>query len=147
MLTTSIPAPDFTLPDAHGNPVTLSDYRGAPVVLVFYPKDRSPVCSLQLAEYARHAEEFEHMGAKILAVSTDSVSSHTRWQSECGFPFPLLADGDGEVCRLYDVRNFLGQAQRVVYIIDGNGMILHALKQLPITYQDAADLLRRLEQL
>lgn len=98
-------APDFTLPDANGAPVRLGDYRGRPVVLVFYPLDWSPACSDQLSLYQMELDEFERRGAALLAVSVDSIYSHGAWAMLRGLEFPLLSDFEpkGEVARLYDV--------------------------------------------
>ncbi len=144
MLPPNTRAPEFTLPDSNGSPVSLSDFLGSPVVLVFYPKDHSAVCTKQLNDYAAHVAEFESAGAKILAVSTDDVRSHDRFQVRCAFPFPLLADADREVCRSYDVLNLLGMAQRAVYILDAEGMIRFAYKTFPAWYIKPERLLQEL---
>ncbi len=120
------PAPDFALPDASGQLVRLSDYRGKPVVLVFYPLDWSPGCSQQLDLYQSELAEFERRGAQILAVSVDSIYSHGAWAAVRGISFPLLADFNpkGEVARQYHVyRDQDGFSERALYLIDGDGVI------------------------
>lgn len=144
MLQTDSLAPDFTLPDASGTPVTLRDYRGATVVLVFYPKVNSPVCTRQLTEYAENYKAFEERGAKILAISTDGVAIHDTFRITCAFPFPLLSDSEKSVCQAYDVLNILGVAQRAVYIIDGEGRIRFSGKTFPAWYIKAKTLLQEL---
>jgi thioredoxin-dependent peroxiredoxin len=144
MLHPDTPAPEFTLPDAQGKAVSLHDCRGRTVVLVFYPKDHSPVCSMQLNEYARKYGEFVKHGAEILAVSTDPVDTHATFHAKCLFPFPILSDADRTVCRAYDVLSLLGMAQRAVYVIDGDGMIRFAAKAFPIGYLRAEALLKEL---
>jgi len=120
------PAPDFALPDASGQMVHLSDFRGQPVVLVFYPLDWSPGCSQQLDLYQSELAEFQRRAAQIVAVSVDSVYSHGAWSAVRGLSFPLLADFNpkGEVARRYHVyRDQEGFSERALYLIDGDGII------------------------
>lgn len=129
-------APDFALPDAHNNLVRLSDYRGRPVVLVFYPLDWSPACSDQLSLYQMELEEFNRRNATLLAISVDSIYSHGAWAMLRGLQFPLLSDFEpkGEVARRYGVyRAADGFSERALYIIDGDGVIRyrHISPQLP----------------
>jgi len=126
------PAPDFTLPDASGQPVRLSDYlgKGKAVVLVFYPLDWSPGCSQQLDLYESERAEFEKRGAQLLAVSVDSLYSHGAWAAVRGLGFPLLADfhPKGEVARKYGVyREADGFSERALYVVDSDGVIRHAV--------------------
>jgi peroxiredoxin len=125
-LPAGVPAPDFTLPDASGRPVRLSDYRGQPVVLVFYPLDWSPGCSQQLDLYQAELDEFKKRGAQILAVSVDSLYSHGAWAAVRGLRFPLLSDfaPKGDVARAYHVwREQDGFSERALYVIDADGVI------------------------
>jgi peroxiredoxin Q/BCP len=90
-------APDFTLPATGGEEVSLSSFRGRPVVLVFYPGDDTPVCTVQLTSYNDDLSEFEDVGAQILGVSPQDVASHEAFSAKHGFSFPLLADTDKAV--------------------------------------------------
>lgn len=120
------PAPDFALPDASGQPVCLSEYRGRPIVLVFYPLDWSPGCSQQLDLYQNELAEFKQRGARIIAVSVDSIYSHGAWAAVRGLDFPLLSDFNpkGEVARQYHVyRDLDGFSERALYVIGGDGII------------------------
>jgi peroxiredoxin len=120
------PAPDFALPAASGQMVRLSDYRGKPVVLVFYPLDWSPGCSQQLDLYQSELAELERRGAQLIAISVDSLYSHGAWAAVRGLSFPLLADFNpkGAVARQYHVyREHDGFSERALYIIDGDGII------------------------
>lgn len=149
------PAPDFTLPDASGQPVRLSDYlgEGKSVVLIFYPLDWSPGCSQQLDLYESERAEFERRGAQLLAVSVDSLYSHGAWAAVRGLGFPLLADfhPKGEVAGRYGVfREEDGFSERALYLIDGEGVIRHAvvspqLHHVPDIYRlfNALDALRQ----
>jgi peroxiredoxin len=136
-------APDFSLPDANGRPVTLSDFRGKPVVLVFYPLDWSPACSDQLSLYQSELDEFKKHGAVVLAVSVDSIYSHGAWSMLRGLEFPLLADfhPKGAVAKQYKVlRESDGFSERALFIIDGYGLIQYAhvspeLSHIPDIYE------------
>jgi peroxiredoxin len=119
-------APDFALPDASGRPIRLSDFRGRPVVLVFYPLDWSPGCSQQLDLYQQELEEFNRRNAQLLAVSVDSIYSHGVWAAVRGIEFPLLSDfhPKGEVAKRYSVwREQDGFSERALYVIDPQGVI------------------------
>ena len=91
--------PDFTLPGTGGRSYSLSEYRGQPVVLVFYPGDNTPVCTKQLNAYTDDIGQFADVGAQVLAISPQSVESHEGFAAKHGFAFPLLADADKKVGR------------------------------------------------
>lgn len=119
-------APDFSLKDAHGRKISLSDFRGKNVVLVFYPLDWSPACSDQLSLYQSELDEFRKHNAQVLAISVDSIYSHGAWAAVRGIQFPLLADfhPKGEVARQYKIfRETDGFSERALYVIDGEGKI------------------------
>lgn len=122
-------APDFALPDPNGQLVRLSDYRGQPVVLIFYPLDWSPTCSDQLSLYQSELDEFRKRGAQLLAISVDSIYSHGAWAAVRGLDFPLLSDFQpkGAVAQQYQVyREQDGFSERALYVIDGEGIIRYA---------------------
>jgi peroxiredoxin len=128
-LEAGVEAPDFALPDATGRLARLSDFRGVPVVLVFYPLDWSPGCSQQLDLYQQELREFHARGAELLAISVDSVYSHGAWAALRGISFPLLADfhPKGEVVRSYSVwRAEDGYSDRALYVVDGDGVIRYS---------------------
>lgn len=120
------PAPDFSLSDANGDVVSLSDFRGSPVMLVFYPLDWSPGCSQQLDLYQHEFAEFEKRGVNVIGISVDSIYSHGAWATVRKIEFPLLADFNpkGEVSKKYNVyREPDGFSERAIYVIDGMGVI------------------------
>lgn len=122
-------APDFALPDAQGNPVRFSDFRGRPVVLVFYPLDWSPGCSQQLDLYQAELPEFERRDAVLLGISVDSIYCHGAFAFARGLTFPLLADfhPKGEVARRYRVwREEDGFSERALFVVDPEGIIRYA---------------------
>jgi peroxiredoxin Q/BCP len=129
------PAPDFTLEgidrseggSAAVRSFTLSDHRGAPVVLVFYPGDNSAVCTRQLTSYTEGVDEFASVGAQVLAISPQSVQSHEDFScKQGGFAFPLLADTDKAVGEAYGILGPLGFYRRSVFVVDAEGIVRYA---------------------
>jgi peroxiredoxin len=126
ILQPGLPAPDFALQTCPGETVRLRDFRGFPVVLVFYPADWSPVCGDQVTLYNEALEEFDALGAKILGVSVDSCWCHQAYAQAKKLRFPLLADFEpkGAVSRRYGVYRVQdGTSERALFVIDGNGII------------------------
>lgn len=130
MLEIGSQAPDFTLPDQNGGPVSLSDFRGQTVVLYFYPKDSTPGCTRQARAFAGVHEELQALGAVVLGVSRDSSPSHLRFAQKNALPFRLLSDPDRTVLDAYGVwqeKKLYGKVSmgivRTTYLIDGTGII------------------------
>jgi peroxiredoxin len=122
------PAPDFTLPSTQGENkrISLSDYRGQPVVLVFYPADWSPVCGDQIALYNEVLPEFDAYDAAVLGISVDNVYCHKAYADSLNVRFTLLSDFEpkGEVARLYGVYSpETGMSERALFVIDREGII------------------------
>ena len=105
MIEPGSPAPDFSLPDQDGNRVSLSDFGGDTVVLVFYPADFSPVCTDKLSVYQEVLPQLEERGAKLVGISVDGAFCHKAFQDHLGISIPLLADfhPKGEVSKAYGV--------------------------------------------
>jgi peroxiredoxin Q/BCP len=119
-------APDFTLPDADGKPVRLSQRRGKAVVLYFYPKDDTPGCTLEACAFRDQYEDFTDAGADVMGVSSDSSSSHRSFAQRHRLPFTLLADRDGAVRKRYGVPATFGLLPgRVTFVIDAEGVVRH----------------------
>ena len=124
------PAPDFTLPTGDGGTFKLSDQRGKKVVLYFYPKDQTPTCTQQACQFRDWHGEFAKLGVVVVGVSPDSAASHAKFAGKHGLPFPLLADEDQAVCKLYDVwrpkkmygREYMG-VERSTFLIDEEGIL------------------------
>ena len=137
------PAPDFTLPGTgERGTYTLSEERGHVVVLVFYPGDDTPVCTLQLRTYSDDFGHFDSTGAVVWALSPQDVDSHNRFSDKNGgFKFPLLADTDKEVGRLYGVLGPVGFYRRSVFVIDADGVIRYAHRALSgLTFRPTEEL-------
>ena len=105
MIEPGSPAPDFTLPDQDGNKVSLGDFRGRTVVLVFYPSDFSPVCTDQLSVYQEVLPQFEERDTVLVGISVDGAFCHKAFQQQLNTTIPLLADfhPKGEVAKSYGV--------------------------------------------
>ena len=119
-------APDFALSATPDQKLSLSELRGRPVVLVFYPEDWSPVCSDQLALYQELMPEFHRFEAQLVGISVDGMWCHLAFARDRHLHFPLLADFEpkGEVSRLYGVyRDGDGTSERALFVIDRDGMI------------------------
>jgi peroxiredoxin Q/BCP len=115
------------LPGTEGRNYSLAEYRGQPVVLVFYPGDSTPVCTRQLNEYTKDVSKFADVGAQVLAISPQSVVSHEKFAAEQGgFAFPLLADEDKAVGIAYGIIGPVGFYRRSVFVIDGEGIVRYA---------------------
>ena len=126
ILPAGTPAPDFALNATPDQILRLSELRGRPVILVFYPADWSPVCGDQVALYNEILPEFREYGASILGISVDGVWCHAAFARDRNLHFPLLADFEpkGEVARLYRAyREGDGTSERALFVIDGEGII------------------------
>jgi peroxiredoxin len=144
------PAPDFELLATPDQKVMLSDFRGQPVILVFYPEDWSPVCSDQLGLYQAVLPEFEKFGAELIGISVDSAWSHLAFAKDRNLHFPLLADFEpkGDVARDYRVyRDVAGTSERALFVVDADGVIRWSYVS-PVGINPGADgILRALEGL
>ena len=140
-------APDFSLEGTDGSPegrrrYTLSEYRGRPVVLVFYPADNTPVCTRQLNTYTSEIGEFEGVGAQVLALSPQDISSHEGFAEEQGgFAFPLLADTEKQVGEAYGILGPLGFYRRSVFVVDAEGRVAYSHRAVAgLTFRPTAEL-------
>jgi len=119
-------APDFSLHSTPDQAVSLSQLRGRPVVLVFYPADWSPVCGDQVALYNEMLSEFQSYGAQIVGISVDGAWCHAAFAGDRKLRFPLLADFEpkGDVARRYGVyREEEGVSERALFVIDAEGIV------------------------
>lgn len=123
-------APEFSLVDEKGNQVSLSDYKGKPVVLYFYPKDDTPGCTTEACNFRDDYSQYEKAGAVILGVNPGSEKSHAKFASKYELPFTLLVDEDHKICEAYGVwgrKKMMGREYdgvfRTTYLIDKDGKI------------------------
>jgi peroxiredoxin Q/BCP len=135
-------APDFTLDDQDGNPVSLASFKGKKNVIVyFYPKDDTPGCTKESCAFRDHYTAFTDAGAEVLGISSDSAASHKAFAQKHRLPFKLLSDPQGKVRGAFGVPATLGLLPgRVSYVIDKQGVIRHAFNsQLePVKHVDHA---------
>jgi peroxiredoxin Q/BCP len=125
------PAPDFELQSDTGETVKLSDLRGKPVVLYFYPKDDTPGCTRQACGIRDVYGEFERAGAVVLGVSADTQSSHERFKSKYSLPFTLLADPEHRLAEPYGVaREGKRSYERSTFVIDAEGNVAKIMRRV-----------------
>lgn len=128
-LQTGAPAPDFTLPDQDGNPVSLSGLRGQRVVIYFYPKDDTPGCTKEACGFRDEWHRFEQHGIKVLGISKDGASSHAKFITKYEIPFTLLTDAEpcpvASAYQSYGLKKFMGREfmgmMRHTFVVDPEG--------------------------
>lgn len=136
-ISAGVQAPDFSLPDDEGRKHSLSDYRGKPVVLYFYPKDNTSGCTKEACGFRDDYSAYQDTGVTILGVSPDTSKSHANFKSKYELPFTLLADTDREVIKAYGVwglkklygREYEG-VLRTTFLIDKNGKIAKVFEKV-----------------
>lgn len=136
-ISSGIPAPEFSLPDENGVVRSLSEFKGQPVLLYFYPKDDTPGCTTEACNFRDDYSQYTEAGITILGVSPDTSKSHAKFKSKYGLPFTLLADSEHKVCELYGVwgtkKNYGKEYQgvfRTTFLIDENGKIIHVFNSV-----------------
>ena len=126
------PVPDFSLPSTGGSTFHLSSFRGRKLALYFYPKDNTPGCSAEGADFRDQHRAFQRAGCEIFGVSRDPLKSHERFKEKMKFPFELLSDPDEAVCRQFGVmkqKMMYGKQvrgiERSTFVIDKSGVLVH----------------------
>src|SRR5919199_2107677 len=144
MLSVGDEAPDFELPNQDGEPVRLSQFRGSPVVLYFYPKADTPGCTTQACGIRDRRADYDAAGAVVLGVSPDPVSAVKRFHDKQGLTFTLLADEDHAVAERYGVwveKSMYGRTswgnQRSTFVIDADGIVRHVIPKASPKTHDA----------
>ena len=144
---------DFSLPSTGGGTFRLSDQRGKKLVVYFYPKDNTPGCTLEGADFRDRHKEFARAGAEVVGVSRDSVKSHDGFKAKMKFPFALLSDADEKVCTLFGVmkmKNMYGKKvrgiERSTFVLDGEGAIAREWRgvKVPGHAQEVLDFVKTL---
>jgi len=132
-------APAFSLPATSGGSVKLSELKGSPVVLYFYPRDNTPGCTTQSADFAAAYKRFKRAKTNIFGISQDSIKSHEKFSNKLDLPFELLSDESGDVCRKYAVlklkkmygKEFTG-IERSTFLIDSNGKLVREWRKVKV---------------
>ena len=144
------PAPDFSLHSTPDQAVSLSEFKGRPVIMAFYPADWSPVCSDQMALYNEILDEFGRFDAELLGISVDGIWCHLAFAHDRKLHFPLLSDFEpkGEIAKRYGVyRDHDGTSERALFVIDREGIVSWSYCS-PVGVNPGADgILRALEAL
>ena len=138
-ITLDKPVPDFKLPATGGKTVSLADLKGKNVVLYFYPKDKTPGCTLEGQNFRDQQSKFAKLDTVVLGVSRDSVKSHESFKQEEAFNFDLLADEDEKLCRMFDViklKNMYGKevmgVERSTFLIDKKGVLRQEWRKVKV---------------
>ncbi len=150
ILASGTTAPDFTLKSAPDKEVRLSDLRGKPVVLAFYPADWSPVCGDQMALYNEMRDEFDEFDAQVLGISVDGVWCHAAFAKDRKLRFPLLSDFEpkGAISRTYGAyRADAGVSERALFVLDAEGVIRWSHLSPPAVNPGADGIFKALESL
>jgi len=142
-------APDLSMSTHTGERLSLADYRGEhPIVLFFYPKDGTAVCTKEACSFRDAYEDFTEAGAVVIGVSSDSASRHQRFAEKHGLPFLLVSDQDGNARRTFGVPKTMGVFPgRVTYVIDREGIVRHVFSSQFAAdrhVQEALDVVRKL---
>ena len=139
MLDISHPAPDFTLPCDDGSSVCLSDLKGSPVVLFFYPRDDTSGCTREALSFTALADEFAALGVKVFGISKDTLAKHEKFRDKHGLGVPLLSDAEEETCEAYGVwaeksmygKTFFGIV-RSTFLIDADGNLAQIWRKVKV---------------
>ncbi|MGB6604422.1 MAG: peroxiredoxin [Steroidobacteraceae bacterium] len=131
--------PDFSLPMTGGGTWSLKDAAGGQLVIYFYPRDMTSGCTREAQDFRDHYAAFRKAGAQVVGVSRDPVGSHDRFSSKEALPFPLLADTDEKLCKLFDVirqktlygRKYLG-VERSTFLLDGAGRVVREWRNVKV---------------
>ena len=132
LLAAGTPAPDFTVQAHDGSTIQMSELRGKPVVLYFYPKDDTPGCTVEAQSFRDGKADFAQAGATVIGVSLDSIESHKQFAENHDLEFPLLADVEGEIAAKYGVDTEGGYARRVTFVIDPEGKIAEVFPEVDV---------------
>jgi thioredoxin-dependent peroxiredoxin len=134
-------APEFELEGTGSRTYKLADYRGAGVILAFYPGDFTPVCTRQFCSYRDDGDRIEGLGVQMVGISPQSVESHERFVAKHGLNVPLLSDPDRKIAHEYGVVGPGGFIRRSIFLIDRGGIIQYRhIALFGLRYQDVGDL-------
>ncbi len=137
--------PDFSIPATGDATFRLSEHKGHPVVLYFYPKDNTPGCTTEGEQFRDLYQQFAKLETVVAGVSRDSIKSHEGFKAKMGFPFPLLSDADEKLCALFDVvkmKNMYGKKvrgiERSTFLIGPDGKLVREWRKVKVDGHAAA---------
>ncbi len=137
-------APDFTLKDQDGKEFNLYKELTSKIMLVFYPKDNTPVCTNQLNDYQQNLDKFQNAGIKIIGINIASENSHKYFSDKCKLDFPLLTDTGKTVSKNFDALNFTGINKRKIVIINTDKKIIFEKVNFSFNFIKSSDILNHL---
>jgi len=140
-------AEDFTLVDQSGNYFNLYQSLEKKILLIFYPKDDSPVCTIQLSDYQANKNEFLKLGIILVGINNDSEGSHLKFANKCSLDFPVLSDRDKKVCRKFRAVNLFGRIKRKLVLIGESKKILFEDEVFSFRYRTSGKLKALLKNL
>ncbi|HTO72096.1 MAG TPA: peroxiredoxin [Myxococcota bacterium] len=140
-------APDFALPSSRGPVALKSLLAKGPVLLVFYPGDDTPVCTKQLCDYRDNLAVFEKLGVQVVALNPQSEASHQKFAEKHRLPFPVAADGGGNVTKAYGARGLFGMTKRALVLVGRDGKVVWRKVDFPLFYETTDDVRGALERL
>lgn len=145
--------PEFSVSATSDKTINLKDFKGRKLVLYFYPRDSTPGCTTEGQDFRDHYEQFQKTGAEVFGVSQDSLKKHDNFRNKHSFPFELISDEDGSLCRLFDVikmKNMYGKQfegiERSTFLIDANGKLQHEWRKVKVPGH-VAEVLQAVEEL
>jgi peroxiredoxin len=136
-------APNFILKDQNGNDFELYKNLNQKLLLVFYPKDDTPVCTAQLTNYNENVELLTEAGINLVGISVDTVDSHADFCGKLNLDFPLLSDPEKKVSKMYNAINFLGMIKRHLVLIGTDRKVLWAESIIPLNYIKSEEILKK----
>ncbi len=138
-------AKNFSLKDQYGNEFELYKNLDKKILLVFYPRDDSPVCTMQLTNYKQYLTEFEKNNIKVVGINTAASDSHFSFCNKMGLEFPVLSDISKQISKNYKALNLLGINKRKLVLIDTNRRIVFEKVILPFYYLKAGQILNEVK--
>ena len=138
---------NFILKDQNGNEFNLYDNLDKKILLVFYPKDNSPVCTKQFSNYQANIALFEEKGIKVVGINFEGTGSHQSFCNALGINFPVLYDENKKISRQLDALNFLGINKRKLVLVDENKKIIYEKSTFSIKYLTSSKIIKELEYL
>lgn len=138
-------APGIDLPDGEGKSWRLNEFRGRPVVLLFYPADETPTCTKQLCSVRDNWARYQATGAEVVGINAESVEKHKRFAEHHSLPLRLLSDTTGSVIRAFDMKNLIG-TRRGIVVIDRDGIIRYRRVVFPVFRPSDDEVLAAIEQ-
>lgn len=141
-------APDFKLPATTGGSISLTDYiPKKAVVLYFYPKDQTSICTKEACSFRDSFEDFKTMGAEVIGVSADSIESHKKFIEKNRLPFVLVTDDKGELRKSYGVGSTMGMPDRVTFVIDRSGVVRYVFDSMMDSKKHVTEAMRILKEI